>query len=623
MFERLKHIFAAPEAKASRTAQVLAFESGGRARWTPRDYAALAREGYVGNAIVHRAVKLVAENAASVRYLVYEGAAVRDAHPLLDLLARPNPRQEGAAFLEAICAHLLIAGNAYIEAVTLDGQGTKQVRELHALRPDRMRVVPGADGWPEAYDYVVAGRTLRFSQDAEPLPPILHLSQFHPLDDHYGLASMEAAAVAVEGGDGDLRYKLSKESSAKTLSFLFQNNYSGRAEFGLVGDDDFRVKVSPDGSSWYDGLAIARSTGVVSILPTTAAVSAATGALKVAGGLGVAGAAYIGGVLNAAGASTLAALSATTGAFSSTLAVTGATTLSSMLTFTNNYPSELIRLYNGGASIVYSIGIGSGGMIFASGDQGFVFNNNNQAASGTGGATLVTIGHTGIVAVSNTAASTSSSTGAMTVAGGIGVAGEVWAGSAVHFGSGGSDAAGSLYADSNWGLILHAYTPSPAVAEFMFANAAGTERVRIGVAGGMVIGAPTGGDKGAGTLNATAVYDDNTLLTCFGIEYLIDGKIDLAKWDGYSPTGRNDLVHRFSAMIASFDPRDHKQYVAKMLADRALPGMPLEDEWRPNTLALGEMHNRLWLSTELLASAFAGHVSQTERRLAALEVRHH
>jgi phage portal protein BeeE len=131
MFERLKQVLRTPEIKASRTAHLLAFESGGRARWTPRDYAALAREGYVGNAIVHRAVKLVAENAASVPYLVYEGATARDTHPLLDLLTRPNPRQEGAAFLESVCAHLMIAGNAYIEAVSIEGT----VRELYALRP--------------------------------------------------------------------------------------------------------------------------------------------------------------------------------------------------------------------------------------------------------------------------------------------------------------------------------------------------------------------------------------------------------------------------------------------------------------------------------------------------------
>jgi HK97 family phage portal protein len=189
----LKEFLRAPEGKSSRTAQVLAFESGGRARWTLRDYAALAREGYMKNAIVHRAVKLVAENAASVTYLLFDGAAERDTHPLLDLLARPNPRQDGAAFLETLHAHLLLSGNAYVEGVTLEGA----VREMHALRPDRMRVVPGGDGWPEAYDYHVGGRSVRFDQGANP-PPILHLTHFHPLDDHYGLAPLEAAAIAVD-----------------------------------------------------------------------------------------------------------------------------------------------------------------------------------------------------------------------------------------------------------------------------------------------------------------------------------------------------------------------------------------------------------------------------------------
>jgi HK97 family phage portal protein len=197
----LKALFAAPQAKASRTAHLIALESGGRARWTPRDYAALAREGYMANAVVHRAVRLVAESAASVAFLAYEGDAAREPHPLTTLLAKPNPRQQGAALLEAVCAHLLLAGNAYVEAVALDGS----VRELYALRPDRMRVVPGPDGWPEAYEYAVAGRTLRFEQNArlapglDPgVPPVLHLSQFHPLDDHYGLSSIEPAAVAID-----------------------------------------------------------------------------------------------------------------------------------------------------------------------------------------------------------------------------------------------------------------------------------------------------------------------------------------------------------------------------------------------------------------------------------------
>src|SRR3954469_18477618 len=160
MFNRLRQLLAPPEQKASRTARLVAFESGGRARWTPRDYTALAREGYLANAIVHRSVRLIAENAAACQYLVFEGAAERDGHPLAQLLTRPNPRQDGAVFFEALYAHLLLAGNAYVEAVDLDGS----VRELYALRPDRMRLVPGSDGWAEAYDYGVAGRSVRFDQ---------------------------------------------------------------------------------------------------------------------------------------------------------------------------------------------------------------------------------------------------------------------------------------------------------------------------------------------------------------------------------------------------------------------------------------------------------------------------
>jgi len=193
---RAASALAAPvEAKASRSAALIAFETHGRAAWTPRDYAALAREGFARNAVVYRSVRMIAEGVASVPWLLYEGEAEIDRHPLLALLAQPNRRQSGIAFREALVGHLMVSGNAYIEAVAMEGA----VRELHALRPDRMKVVPGSDGWPSAYEYAVNGRTVRFPDPGEGGPsPILHLSFFHPLNDHYGFAPIEAAATALD-----------------------------------------------------------------------------------------------------------------------------------------------------------------------------------------------------------------------------------------------------------------------------------------------------------------------------------------------------------------------------------------------------------------------------------------
>lgn len=233
MLDTLKRLLRPAEQKASRAARLIALESGGRARWTPRDYAALTREGYTRNAIVHRAVRLTAEAVGSVSFVLYDGASELSAHPLLDVLSRPNPRQDGPAFLEAIAAHLMLSGNAYIEAVRVGGEGAP--RELYALRPDRVKVVPGPDGWPAAFDYTVAGNTVRFVQDGT-VPPILHLTLFNPLDDYYGLSPLEAAAIAVDTHNAAAQWnKALLDNAARPSGALL---YSG-ADGAVLNDSQF------------------------------------------------------------------------------------------------------------------------------------------------------------------------------------------------------------------------------------------------------------------------------------------------------------------------------------------------------------------------------------------------
>ncbi|MBW8302594.1 MAG: DUF2793 domain-containing protein, partial [Brevundimonas sp.] len=67
-----------------------------------------------------------------------------------------------------------------------------------------------------------------------------------------------------DGGDGDLRLTFNKEGSGDVLSLLFQSGWGGRAELGLIGDDDLRLKVSADGSVWRDVWSVERATGRIS-----------------------------------------------------------------------------------------------------------------------------------------------------------------------------------------------------------------------------------------------------------------------------------------------------------------------------------------------------------------------
>ncbi|MDB5623287.1 MAG: phage portal protein, partial [Devosia sp.] len=142
----------------------------------------------------YRCIRLIAEAANRVPLVVSEGGQRLDDHPLTRLLGRPNGRQSGGEMLEAVYAYLQTAGNAYLQAAVVDGE----VRALFCLRPDRMKVVAGSDGWPVAYDYTAGGRTMRLRQDAEPLPAILHMALFHPADDHYGMAPLEAAQTSLD-----------------------------------------------------------------------------------------------------------------------------------------------------------------------------------------------------------------------------------------------------------------------------------------------------------------------------------------------------------------------------------------------------------------------------------------
>jgi len=73
--------------------------------------------------------------------------------------------------------------------------------------------------------------------------------------------SVNSSAILFNHIGNGVQVKLNKNAVGDSGSFLFQSNWSGRAEIGLTGDDDFHFKVSPDGSTWYDALVINRNNG--------------------------------------------------------------------------------------------------------------------------------------------------------------------------------------------------------------------------------------------------------------------------------------------------------------------------------------------------------------------------
>ncbi len=182
--------------KTSAVAPLTAWGLTGRPVWTPRNYQSLTEEGYQKNVIVYRCVSLIARGIGSVPWLIYESDQELENHELLNLLRTPNPQQAGAAFMESLVGYLLLSGNGYVEAVL---NHRDEPVELYTLRPDRVQIVPGANGMPMAFEYQAGGQTKRIP--CNPLTgqsPILHLKNYHPLHDWYGMSPIEVAARAID-----------------------------------------------------------------------------------------------------------------------------------------------------------------------------------------------------------------------------------------------------------------------------------------------------------------------------------------------------------------------------------------------------------------------------------------
>lgn len=211
---------------------------------------------------------------------------------------------------------------------------------------------------------------------------------------------------------------------------------------------------------------------------------------------------------------------------------------------------------------------------------------------------------------------------------------------------------------------------------------AGTETDQINATAGVFLASATGGAQGTGTLNATALYDDGVVIVCMPH----NADMTQEEWDALTVHGREVEVEReqvrvvredswfsksvkwatlgrveiaqvrettvkvtqkeridepgagvnitakrhFRMKAEGFDASDPENYFSRLDADKALPGLITQDEWKARMIdggvidkvSLSEINERTILAMDYLALATrAVHEKnkELETRLAALE----
>ncbi|TIX49387.1 phage portal protein [Alteraurantiacibacter aquimixticola] len=195
----------------------------------PFDYRRDVGTAFLDNPVAQRAVRIVSESVGSV--------PLNQVDERIAKLVRAT--SAGQSLLETLAAHLLLHGNAYIQIIR-DGAGVPV--ELFALRPERVSVQPGPDGWPAAWRYKLGDSTITIPvEDEDGWPGLIHVKAFHPSDDHYGAGCLSAAApaVAIHNAAAEWNRALLENAARPSGALVYEG---GADTSGLTNDQFDRLK---------------------------------------------------------------------------------------------------------------------------------------------------------------------------------------------------------------------------------------------------------------------------------------------------------------------------------------------------------------------------------------------
>lgn len=154
---------------------------------------------YVQSEAVYAAVRAYANRTSSAPLHLYRATADGEReellqHPVLALLANPNPVMTRTRLLWHVAADLQLAGNAYW---FLAGPNRGAPSEIWRLNPRRTRVVLSQQNYIDGYVTEIDGRTVPLDANE-----VIHFRQANPFDDHdlYGLSTLAVAAMSAQTG---------------------------------------------------------------------------------------------------------------------------------------------------------------------------------------------------------------------------------------------------------------------------------------------------------------------------------------------------------------------------------------------------------------------------------------
>lgn len=216
---------APPELRATDSQRVLAVTVVGQTVWALINYEDFVKNAYSKNPIVYRCIQLIAQMAASTPWMLNDLDLDESRDPLAATLMQPSDTMSHSDLVEAIVGSLLLAGEAFIEGMELNGR----LVEMAYMRPDYVKVVPAVDGSIMRYEFDAGGGKKLYPV---PLPngiglrswcQVCHIKTWHPTDAWRGHSPMLAAASAImeHNGVGDFARALLKNAARPSGALVY------------------------------------------------------------------------------------------------------------------------------------------------------------------------------------------------------------------------------------------------------------------------------------------------------------------------------------------------------------------------------------------------------------------